>query len=79
MSDLGHTLSTTGLAGLLRLLLLVVRLLLLWKLQQSVLSGAGLVERACQLMKKLWQSHLRSLGLGLRRQLCLRLGSRILQ
>lgn len=51
-SDLGHTLETSGLA-VLGLLLLGLRLLLLGRLQQPMLSGAGLVERACQLLKDL--------------------------
>ena len=55
-SDLGHTLETSELA-VLGLLLLGLRLLLLGRLQQPMLSdglsGAGLVERACQLLKDL--------------------------
>ena len=62
---LGHTLGTTGLG--LGLLLLRLRLLL-GRLQQPRLRGAGLAERTCYLLKdlrmlqKLCESHLVKLG-----------------
>ena len=61
-SDLGHTLSTTGLAGL----LLGLGLLLLGEFQQPRLRGAGLAQllEDPRVLKKLVQSHLVKLGLG---------------
>ena len=54
MSDLGHTLSTTGLAGL----LLGLGLLLLGEFQQPRLRGAGLAQllEDPRVLKKLVQS-----------------------
>ena len=73
MSDLGHTLSPTGLAGL----LLGLRLLLLGEFQQPRLRGAGLAQllKDPRVLKKLLQSHLVKLGwwLGLGKHCWLRL------